>query len=93
MTTRRDNGSEYISSTLRAWAEKRAIQTSFTQLRQPQQNAYIERYNRTVRYDWLAHYLFESVDDGSGIYDEMALDRPSRTPEHGARWHHPHSRN
>ncbi len=27
-----------------------------------QQNAYIERYNRTVRYDGLAHYLFESVD-------------------------------
>ncbi len=28
----------------------------------------------TVRYDWLVHYLFESVDDGSGICDEMALD-------------------
>ena len=25
--------------------------------------AYIERYNRTVRYDWLAHYLFESIDE------------------------------
>ena len=22
-----------------------------------------ERYNRTVRYDWLAHYLFESIDE------------------------------
>lgn len=28
----------------------------------PQQNAYIERYNRTVRYNWLAQFLFESVD-------------------------------
>ncbi|MGP9680336.1 integrase core domain-containing protein, partial [Halomonas sp. AOP27-A1-41] len=27
----------------------------------PQQNAYIERYNRTVRYDWLSHYLFGSI--------------------------------
>jgi putative transposase len=27
----------------------------------PQQNAYVERYNRTVRYDWLGHYLFESI--------------------------------
>ena len=25
------------------------------------QNASIERCNRTVRYDWLAHYLFETV--------------------------------
>ena len=22
----------------------------------------IERYNRTVRYDWLAHHLFDSID-------------------------------
>ena len=29
----------------------------------PQQNAYIERYNRTVRYDWLSHYLFDSIDE------------------------------
>lgn len=27
----------------------------------PQQNAYMERYNRTVRYEWLNQYLFESV--------------------------------
>lgn len=27
----------------------------------PQQNAYVERYNRTVRYDWLRHYLFDSI--------------------------------
>lgn len=28
-----------------------------------QQNAYVERYNRTVRYDWLAHHLFERLDE------------------------------
>ncbi len=28
-----------------------------------QQNAYIERYNRTVRYDWLAQFLFDSVEE------------------------------
>lgn len=27
----------------------------------PQQNAYVERYN--VRYDWLGHYLFESITE------------------------------
>ncbi len=26
-------------------------------------NAYIERYNRTVRYDWLAQYLFDSIEE------------------------------
>ncbi len=29
----------------------------------PQQNAYIERFNRTVLYDWLGHYLFESLNE------------------------------
>jgi putative transposase len=29
----------------------------------PQQNAYIERYNRTVRYDWLNQYLFTGIED------------------------------
>ncbi|GAL98429.1 hypothetical protein ATR1_173c0001, partial [Acetobacter tropicalis] len=29
----------------------------------PQQNAYIERYNRTVRQEWLEQYLFESIQD------------------------------
>ena len=28
----------------------------------PQQNAFIERFNRTVRYDWLEQYLFNSID-------------------------------
>ena len=27
----------------------------------PQQNAYVERYNRTVRYDGLSQFLFDSI--------------------------------
>jgi len=42
-------------------ADGRSIR--FIQPGKPQQNAYIERYNRTVRYDWLAHHLFDSVSD------------------------------
>src|SRR5450830_1021748 len=63
MRIRCDNGPEYVSATLAAWAENRGVQINFIQPGQPQQNAYIERYNRTVRYDWLAHYLFESIDE------------------------------
>ena len=56
-----DNGPEYISEKLRKWADKRDIALQFIQPGNPQQNAYVERYNRTVRYDWLAQYLFESI--------------------------------
>ncbi|MEH6501199.1 MAG: integrase core domain-containing protein, partial [Pseudoalteromonas distincta] len=58
----RGGGPEYISGKLAAWAERRGIRLRFIQLGKPQQNAYIERYNRTVRYDWLSHYLFYSIE-------------------------------
>ena len=52
---------EYISGKLGTWAAKQDIKLDFIQPGNPQQSAYIERYNRTVRYDWLAQYLFESI--------------------------------
>jgi len=62
-TIRCDNGPEYISGVTKAWAERRGIKIDFIQPGNPQQNAYVERYNRTVRYDWLAHHLFDSIDE------------------------------
>ena len=58
-----DNGPEYISGALQAWAEKRGIRVEYIQPGKPQQNAYIERYNRTVRYDWLGQYLFDNIEE------------------------------
>jgi len=57
------NGPEYISEKLKSWAEKRGIELQYIQPGNPQQNAYIERYNRTVRYDRLAQYLFDSIKE------------------------------
>jgi putative transposase len=51
-----------VSNALKQWSEARGIHLEFTQPGNPQQNAYIERYNRTVRYDWLNQYLFDSVE-------------------------------
>ena len=58
-----DNGPEYTSHELINWAEDNGIKLNFIQPGNPQQNAYIERYNRTVRYDWLGQYLFCSLDE------------------------------
>ena len=58
-----DNGPEYISHKIQIWAEKQNIQINYIQPGKPQQNAYIERYNRTVRYDWLNQYLFKSIEE------------------------------
>ena len=58
-----DNGPEYISNKMLEWADKRGIRLEHIQPGKPQQNAYVERYNRTVRYEWLAQYLFKSIED------------------------------
>lgn len=58
-----DNGPEYISFTLKQWAKSRNIKLNYIQPGNPQQNAYIERFNRTVRYDWLNQYVFHSLNE------------------------------
>lgn len=57
-----DNGPEYVSAALMAWASRRGIQVEFIQPGKPQQNAYVERYNRTIRNAWLARTLFDTID-------------------------------
>jgi len=57
-----DNGPELISGALMTWARAKGIRVEYIQPGKPQQNAYFERYNRTVRYDWLSQYLFESIE-------------------------------
>jgi len=48
-----DNGPEYGSEALSIWARDQGRSLQSTQPEKPQQNAYVERFNRPVRYDWL----------------------------------------
>jgi mRNA-degrading endonuclease YafQ of YafQ-DinJ toxin-antitoxin module len=57
-----DDGPEYISAVTLALAAKRGNRIDFIQPRRPQQNPYVERYKRTVRYDWLAHHLLDTLE-------------------------------
>ena len=58
---RSDNGSEMRSAEFQTWAQKQGIRLMFIQPGKPTQNAYVERFNRTVRHEWLDKHLFESV--------------------------------
>lgn len=58
-----DNGPEYISHKLIEWAEKLGIDICYIQPGNPQQNAYIERFNRTVRYGWLNQDIFTTIEE------------------------------
>lgn len=54
-----DNGPEYVSQSLVNWANEHQITLMYIQPGKPTQNAYIERFNRTVRHEWLDMHLFE----------------------------------
>lgn len=58
-----DNGPEYISERLQQWAEAKQITLSYIQPGNPQQNAYVERYNRTVRHEWLDMNEFHTIEE------------------------------
>lgn len=52
-----DNGPAKISGALMNWAKHFGIVIHHVQPGKLQQNAYIENYNGTVRYDWIAQFI------------------------------------
>jgi putative transposase len=58
-----DNGPENISGLIQAWADRQGIRIDYIQPGKPQQNAYVERFNRTVRYEWLSQFLWSDLDE------------------------------
>lgn len=71
---RSDNGTEMCSAEFQHWAAKRGIRLMFIQPGKPTQNAYVERFNRTVRHEWLDEHLFESI----GHAQQTATEWPWR---------------
>ena len=58
-----DNGPEYISAAIEAWGMSWGIRFEHIEPGKPQQNAYVERFNRTVRYEWLSQYHWTDLDE------------------------------
>ena len=58
---RGDKGPEHISQPLVDWANKNRIPLMYVQPGKPIQKAYIERFNRTARHEWLDQHEFNSV--------------------------------
>jgi hypothetical protein len=51
---------------------------------------YVERYNRTVRHEWLGQYIFETIEEAQD-HATRWLDIQQRAAQHG-HWRH-HTRN
>ncbi len=60
---RRYYGPEFLSGDFVAWAESAGMIIQYIQPGEPNQNAYIERFNRTYREEVLSLYLFRNLNE------------------------------
>jgi putative transposase len=67
---RMDNGPEMTSHEFTEWAAARGIALNYIEPGEPNQNAYIERFNRTYRHEVLDAYLFQTIEQVQHITEE-----------------------
>ena len=77
---RMDNGPELISGQLTQWCECHQVKMIYIQPGKPNQNAYIERFNRSFRYEVLDAHLFNSLTQVRDIAETWRLDYNEERP-------------
>lgn len=75
-----DNGPELISQALVDFCRDMGIAIRYIQPGKPNQNAYIERFNRTYRNEVLNCYLFENLDQVREITADWMITYNERRP-------------
>jgi putative transposase len=77
---RLDNGSELTSIAFTEWCQAHAIELRFIQPGKPDQNAFIERFNKTYRQEVLSAYVFESLEQVREITESWLLEYNQERP-------------
>lgn len=58
-----DNGPELLAQVFVDWCKEHGIEPRYIQPGKPNQNAFVERFNRTYRTEVLNAYLFEGLEE------------------------------
>jgi putative transposase len=77
-------GRELTSSAFTEWCERHGIELRFIQPGKPDQNAFIERFNKTYRDEVLDAYVFESVEEVREITESWLHEYNEVRPTGGA---------
>jgi putative transposase len=75
-----DNGPEFISKALDAWAYQRGIKLAFIHPGKPVENAYIESFNGRFRDECLNENWFLSLEQARRMIEDWRVDYNTRRP-------------
>jgi len=75
-----DNGPEFISNALDAWAYERGVKLHFIRPGKPVDNAYMESFNGKFRDECLNLHWFMSIGHARGIAEDHRLDYNNERP-------------
>ncbi len=80
---RSDNGREFIATTLADWLATQGVGQAFIEKGAPQQNAYVERFNGTMRDELLNGETFRSVLEAQVVLDAYLVQYNTIRPHRG----------
>ena len=80
---RSDNGREFIAESLGEWLAEQGVKTAFIEKGSPQQNAFVERFNGTMRNEVLNGEEFDSVLEARVVIDDWLLVYNTIRPHRG----------
>jgi putative transposase len=86
---RTDNGPEFTSNRFQNWMEKNAIRWVKIQKGKPQQNAIIERFNRTYREDILDANIFKTMAQVNDLTETWRLQYNQERPHQSLNYQTP----
>ena len=75
-----DNGPEFISRALDAWAYRSGVRIEFSRPGRPTDNAYIESFNGHFREECLAQHWFWSLEEARTIIEAWRIEYNTERP-------------
>jgi putative transposase len=80
---RSDNGREFIAASLGAWLAEKGVKTAFIEKGSPQQNAFVERFNGTMRDEVLNGEEFNSLLEAKVVIGNWLVEYNTLRPHRG----------
>jgi transposase InsO family protein len=80
---RSDNGREFVADSLQAWLAEQGVQTAFIEKGSPQQNAFVERFNGTMRDELLNGEEFDNLLEARVVISNWLVEYNTLRPHRG----------